>query len=540
MIGGRLHVQDAAMLRRHLRLLAVVLPITACSAADPQLSDPSESDETESVASPLQVTTVPSTSPPITLRPPVNFCSHPLPFCFAPATSKLVILAPNAFHAALAPLVKHKNDTGIATALVSLETAASYYAGADDAEKVKKAIFWAHENLGTEYVMLVGNARTFPVRHRFVSQPSACSAWVNGTYNPSELYYSNLYKGHTTSVSNGTTVVSHGGAYDNWDANGDGKYDEEMWNVDAVQWNPDAVDGYPDIALGRVPADSAAEVSTYAAKVIAYETGHATAAGVPRFTFFAHAGYANADSLSDTVAANVAPGSAYKLMLDPTSATQYKPGWSAAGNDDVHVAAAFTSWISYVGHGSANGWVGSNFDKTKAAAIQNPSNYPVVVGVACETGQITGNAPTNGTYAATDGKLHSFYPPSGSGCSGKIYDYAQGVYANLPLQVPPPSNYDTAIAEGAKNYPGSWLFNPNGGSIAYFGETLVQPNAAGSQLEGNMLKHWTKGTRVLGDLWRSAAQDYWVKNRTNGSILDAPRIQLGIMTLYGDPSLRMP
>ena len=130
-----------------------------------------------------------------------------------------------------------------------------------------------------------------------------------------------------------------------------------------------------------------------------------------------------------------------------------------------------------MGHGWAGGWVGNNFTNAKAAALGNPSNFPVVVGVACQTGEITGNAPVDGTYYGTDGKNHTISTPNG--CPSSTWDASQGMSVPLPMKVVPPSNYDKSLPVGGTTFPGSWLF-------------------------------------------------------------DAPRIQLGIMTMYGDPTLRLP
>ena len=59
----------------------------------------------------------------------------------------------------------------------------------------------------------------------------------------------------------------------------------------------------------------------------------------------------------------------------------------------------------------------------------------------------------------------------------------------------------------------AFLFNPNGGSIAYFGETVVEPDQSGTDLEGLMFAQYTVGNRVLGDIWRNAEGLYWLINR---------------------------
>jgi hypothetical protein len=108
------------------------------------------------------------------------------------------------------------------------------------------------------------------------------------------------------------------------------------------------------------------------------------------------------------------------------------------------------------------------------------------------------------------------------------------------MTVVPPSNYDEAYPASMPTFPGAWLFNSDGGAIAYFGETLVQPNDAGAELQGYMLSRWNDGERTLGDIWLQAQRDYWFHNINSGGVFTAPRIQLGIMTFYGDPTLELP
>jgi hypothetical protein len=41
------------------------------------------------------------------------------------------------------------------------------------------------------------------------------------------------------------------------------------------------------------------------------------------------------------------------------------------------------------------------------------------------------------------------------------------------------------------------------------------------------------------DLWLNGQRKYWLNNRRSENVFRHPRIYLGIMTLFGDPSLRL-
>lgn len=194
---------------------------------------------------------------------------------------------------------------------VSIASISAYFRGVDDPESIKKAIYYAHANLSTKYVMLVGDAHWFPVRFMFYhnlgnqypgtgSGPNNPAAFVpckpaGGDYFASDLYYANLYhhNGHYPTLTNGP--------FDNWDANGNGLYNEATWIVPTAltTTNPDNVDGYPDIAVGRVPAHSAADVAAYVNKIISYENDPTRyLARLRHFTFVADQAYPTAVPLS--------------------------------------------------------------------------------------------------------------------------------------------------------------------------------------------------------------------------------------------------
>jgi hypothetical protein len=129
------------------------------------------------------------------------------PLLVGGATQTLLIIAPDAFMGALAPLVDHKSKTGMPANAVSITSLQAAFAGTDVQEIIKQAILYAYENLSTKYVMLAGDAYWFPVRYRFMHgesisythdplpPPGKPKAQIptNGSYVPSDNYYANLY-----------------------------------------------------------------------------------------------------------------------------------------------------------------------------------------------------------------------------------------------------------------------------------------------------------------------------------------------------------
>ncbi len=159
----------------------------------------------------------------------------------------LLILTPAEFSDELGPLVEEKQAHEIKTNLVSLEDIPEQ--GIDIQESIKYFIKDAIEEWGISSVLLVGGGlegnEQFPVRY----------AWVpSGNYEqkfPSDLYYADVYDAN--------------GNFSSWDNNSNGKYAEF----------PDdnaSVDLYPDVSIGRLPCETAEEVTTVVNKIIRYMT----------------------------------------------------------------------------------------------------------------------------------------------------------------------------------------------------------------------------------------------------------------------------
>jgi MYXO-CTERM domain-containing protein len=124
----------------------------------------------------------------------------------------------------------------------------------DDATRVRQFLTAAHDEWGTQYALLVGDAdagdvggesgdNLMPVR----------GLWVDGgqgmrDFLPADMYYSCL----------------------------DGNYDQDANGLYGEQWDGPGggeVDLLAELYVGRAPADSAMEVQNFVAKTLAYENG---------------------------------------------------------------------------------------------------------------------------------------------------------------------------------------------------------------------------------------------------------------------------
>jgi len=189
----------------------------------------------------------------------------------------MVIIAPGKFSGELERLVEHKNSHGISTFLKTTEDIYSEYGGRDEAEKIKYFIKDAIEQWGIKYVMLVGGLKSqfwakpkdnsnigsrgwyLPVRYTNLWDNPAFPLDEETIHDPgviSDLYYADIYK--------------EGGAFEDWDPNGDGIF--AAWNKPGVE-NDTYLDLFPDVAVGRLACRSISEVQTVVDKIINYENG---------------------------------------------------------------------------------------------------------------------------------------------------------------------------------------------------------------------------------------------------------------------------
>ncbi len=460
--------------------------------------------------------------------------------------TELLVLGKKMFEGSIQRFIDHKAQRGVSAAFIDIESLKSYK-GNDEPEKIKHPIADAYTLKGVRYVMLVGDASLFPVRHRYVSngnelgRPMNNDTWFDGGYNPADLYYANLFHHNPDNTP---------GDFDDWDADGDGKYNEQVWQfqgngdnqaMNVITYNPDNVDGYPDIALGRVPVHSVSDLDIFINKIIKYETGIVTKhRGI---TFAAGSSYPGSNQLADqllaynnsyfqnfTGAANI-----YRGFYNST--TPAPVPWEDATFATLR-NSLLKSWaLVYVGHGFNLGWdineTQRNFDFSEVEKMQNKIDLPVVFSIGCETGQFKPNVPT-GEYIDING-IKKWYSAS----NGKVWDnITQQTYnTGFPLTISPPSPYDLNDKSN-RTFAYSWLLNKNeAGAIAFFGETVICENYHGRDIIERVLNTYPQSKPRLGDMWLEGQRQFWRDFKTSTNVFQNPRIYLSIMTFFGDPTL---
>ncbi len=291
---------------------------------------------------------------------------------------ELLIIAPDMFSDELQPLIEHKEQHGIKTLFMSVESILSSYSGRDDAEKVKYAIKDAIESYGIKYVMLVGGLDSMiksdtwlvPVRYSHLDD-QAEKAYLT------DLYFADVYK-----YEDGQPV------FDDWDSNGNGIFAE--WSMRGK----DVMDLYPDVYIGRLACRSEKEVEIMVNKIIYYEDN---AAGSE---WFKRAILIGGDTFDDTATTNfyegeVANQAFYENLPDDFTAIKV---WYSEGNmkqsNVIDAISQGGGFLHFSGHGSPGEWLAKSFEGGQAKYIlgldiyhmpmlKNEEMYPVTIIGGC-------------------------------------------------------------------------------------------------------------------------------------------------------------
>ena len=448
------------------------------------------------------------------------------------------------------------------TAVVTLEDIRSQWPAAeDDPAKIKWTI-WRYATAKptpARYVMLVGDMSVLPCRRRTIENlpdnPDAL-IWRWG-YEPTELYYSNLFSNHT--VNPDGNVVATSSEFSTWDKNGNRLYGEQHWAPDPVKFNPDEVDGCPDVAIGRVPAHTPDQVSCFVGKDIAYERRTATPG---RITLCFGRTYDDSYDMTKQIRDESQVADTFGAPNVKMLGLGYdKPRDLPNGGKDCEAAdlATFRDavrhslWLGYLGHGSALGWDAALRNSADTTHINSgyvtsddlpQGNLPIVFACGCDTGRHAPGLPRD-EYLDVGGKKHWFWwGDKHKNALHRVVDADTGDSFDSQVVIPEPSSYDLADYQ-PRNFAVSWLLgSPTQGAIAYFGEELVCQNDMGRDLEVRVLRNLNpqRGNCILGDAWLAGQRQYWKEFHDyegDNCVFRNARIYLGVMNFYGDPSLRV-
>lgn len=439
----------------------------------------------------------------------------------ARAKVELLVLADEAFLDALKPLKEHKVDTGIPTYVQSWQSLDRAFGplGKDAPERIKRAIAAYETQAHTKWVMLTGDSDRFPVRYlsRDYPQPRG--------FQPGDLYYADLYRVD--------------GTFDDWDGNKNGLYGQ----IDASQAtnNVDQIDWHPDVAVGRVPASTVAEVTTYVQKVVDYEFA---AYGTSWFkTALLATGCSDCGDgvgLKNEIAKKYLGGYSVIKHYHDTVWPAYPIDKSDIKGSVDKRAAPMTQYLNdgvgflnYYGHGSIDDfcWV---YDSRHLNDLTNTQRLPVIFSRACGNGEYAPSPPFQG-FRDASGKVHTAHAPQ------------PGEVVPVPDPIQPGAGSATDCDREAR--PEDWLVKRGTGGIAMIASAGPANAGYDDVLDTDFFRAYHEGIRVFGDMWRYIVQRYLDNygsfdaqgNNTGYNDWHRKVIWNGLIRYhaFGDPSLRV-
>jgi hypothetical protein len=422
----------------------------------------------------------------------------------------LVVVAPERFHAALAPYLEHKRGR-LPVELASLEKALTR-PGADDPERLKRFLYeaWRERNAG--YALLVGDADVLPVRYMVLDR--CTPAAFDYAFYPSDLYYADLAK--------------EDGGFEDWNAKHDdfharyfGEVRGEKNKNDPI--NFDSIHYRCEIAVGRWPVSTPEEVALVASKTIGYECALAEGRGARarRAAFVVPGGWVDARALFDQLIKGLPPGwTVEKRYFDSPTPPP----------DEREVAKLLDEGVGLVchaGHGSDDCWAGCLSLATLERA-RNAGTLPVLISAGCSTARFA-TLPPYEAYTDEAGVEHK-----GTN-AGEVFT----------APPPPPAPYQrgphnpTGLGEQA-------LRHGANGAVAYIGCNTGSQPCGLTLVEGFVQALAATPEPTLGDCWSKAIDHYWEKEHLATLQPNAdwypPSIFFQGMKfmVFGDPTLRLP
>ena len=423
-------------------------------------------------------------------------------------TPGLAVIAPKAFHPALAAYVAHKKKQ-LPVELVALEAIRKDQAGDDDAEKLKHFLYDRWKEKRIAYVLLVGDIDVMPVRYRVITVGDGKKP-PSYVYNLTDHYYAD--------------VADREGNFDDWNKLRTGPhrwlYAESRLVPPDGDVNADGMHFLPELAVGRWPVSTLRGVKMIAEKTVRYETAlqKGKKPGQNRAAIFVWDDLAPRDSVPR-----------WRDSLHGWKATIYDSQASGPHPDSTLVSAQLNEGLGLVldiGHGESNGWPG--FKKQHLAGLKNADRLPIVFSVGCDTTPLgPGTLPTLG-YRDRKGKVIS----------------AQEIAKTNPP--PPPGAYQPELRKSTPlSFGQQMVVERPSGAVAYLGFT-INSNHWHELMEGFVMAVGKHPASRLGDAWNFALiyhhqrrHDFVMRNKGNYDGLHS--FDQGMRAiLLGDPTLLLP
>lgn len=417
----------------------------------------------------------------------------------------LLIMGPQAWVDSLEWFRQYKQDTGIRSKVVTREDAEGE-AGSDVPDRIKRCIEREHRVNGITQVLLVGDADQFPVRYVKATNTEWGAIWY-----ASDLYYADLYDAN--------------GAFDDWDADGDGIYAEMDFKQvgNGAKFNIDKINLRVDVVVGRIPASTREEAERYFKKVLAYEysaresQAYGYATDWFRDAVFASGPGFGGESDIHTVPLNQA---GFRITRRYEDDVNWKgDGLQAQRHHELRrLLDKGAGFLHFRGHGNTN--VFADWCWTQdVAALANENRLPIVLAMSCLTAKFHIDKNNYLTAMGVDW----------TGSEEYVADRPQ------PAHLQEKHDKDSMAEE--------FLVRRTGGAIAYIGATHIFEHG-GKALGEYFLEAYRDAPKppTIGALWQEALNRFVAADLGGGTIGMGPYyafIHAHKVMLFGDPSLRV-
>ena len=423
-----------------------------------------------------------------------------------------LIITPQEFVTALAPLIEHKNKIAMPTTLLTLEFIKENYMGKDMPEKIKRAIVDYQEEYKIAYVMLVGDSDKFPIRYI-----RAINTEWDTRYYPSDLYYADLYDKY--------------GNFDDWDSDNDGFYGTTDFSGQGEgennSVNVDKINLKPDVSVARVPASTEQEVTNYVNKIIQYEFNAWKSDWRKEALIISD--YEDFDHEED---ATKAVNSLTNFSVNKFFWSAEEPYQSMEYTERVTEIANFINqglgYIRHGGHGDPWSMTGG-FAISDMNQLTNTQKLPIIFTNACLTADFhfgyawqVGWQNAEEQYLTVDGKDFD---------GRKIYKAIRPMPADIQ-----PAKYDyNSLME-------AFLVQHEEGAIAYMG-SVAKSEHGGKHLQQyfteNLNSFVNYSSTTLGSLWINSMYTFMENEAYSGMGDYYAYLSQHKVMLFGDPSLRI-
>lgn len=420
----------------------------------------------------------------------------------------LLILADQSFVSALQPLKAHKDYTGIRTHIQSWQSLEAAYAGQgrDAPERIKRGIAAYQANNRVHYLMLVGDSDKFPVRYCRATN----TEW-GSKYYPSDLYYADLYDARHD--------------FDDWDGNGNALFGEMDFSggTDINRVNVDGIHMLPDLMVGRIPASTVTEVTTYVNKVIDYEFAAYRADWFNKALLVVDGGGGafGDEGKMDALATELSGFTLLKRYADLAPYASMSGAQRAATiNSDLNSGAGL---VFYYGHGNRLSWAGW-YGQGDMGSLTNDARLPIIFATSCYTGRFHFDREYYLTAASV------------------LWDRRAGPWPPTNYPLPMPVQFSYFDEYGDESMAEHFLVKRSSGGVAYIGCASKAEHgawiAANRGLAHYFADSYYAGT-TLGGMWRYAMSRFITDEVIPEAMGWYRFIHIHKMMLFGDPSLRV-